>query len=310
MQQILRLFPPSMRDQLLMSGILQKQLEEIRIRVNQPISFWSREGEFFLKKGQLCRTADRECQRMTPELVCQMCMLMSKYSLYAYEDEIKKGYLTVEGGHRIGVCGMVSQEAGKIRRMHPVFYLNIRIAREWIGCADEILPKLVEDQMFQNTLILSAPGIGKTTLLRDLIRQLSDGSAYLAGQKVGLVDERSEIAGCQNGIPQNDVGMRTDVLDNCPKVEGMMLLIRSMSPEILAVDELGGAEDFQALHQAVYCGCRLAATIHSTDVWELLQKPGWNEYVRECLFRRYVVLKTEHNRRVYQVFDEKLEKLC
>ena len=314
MQQILRLFPPQLREWIRESGILSRNLEEIRIRVQQPLLFFCREGEFFLKGRQITDSLEPGCQIMTPELIRQICMLMSRYSLYAYAEEIRKGYLTVEGGHRVGVCGMVSCEGDKIRRIHPVSYLNIRIAHEQIGCADTLLPHLIVQGEFQNTLILSAPGIGKTTLLRDLVRQLSDGKMdgklYVPARKVGLVDERSEIAGCIDGVPQNDVGLRTDVLDGCPKAEGMMLLIRAMSPQILAVDEIGGSSDMRAIHQALRCGCRLAATIHSTDVEELSRKPGWDQYLSEHLFERYVVLGLEDGMRTFQVFSGSLERIC
>lgn len=310
MEQILRLFPVHLREPVRKSGIFEKTLEEIRIRVNEPLIFRTGEGEFFLRESHLVEQLDNQCHRMMPEEIRQMSVFMSKYSLYAYEEEIRKGFLTVEGGHRIGVCGQVSCEGEQIRRIHPISYLNIRVARERKGCADEIFPFLMDRGMFQNTLILSAPGIGKTTLLRDVIRILSDGSNLCAGRKVGLVDERSEIAGCLRGVPQNDVGMRTDVLDGCPKEEGMMLLVRSMAPDVLAVDEIGGERDMYALQYAMRCGCQIVATIHSRDLTELFAKPKWRDYCRERLFGRYVVLTLEQGRRRIGIFSGELEQLC
>lgn len=310
MEQILRLFPAHLREPVRKSGIFEKSLEEIRIRVNEPLMFRTGEGEFFLRIDRLAGQLDNQCHRMTPEEIRQMSVFMSKYSLYAYEEEIRKGFLTVEGGHRIGVCGQVSCEGERIRRIHPISYLNIRVARERKGCADEIFPFLIERGMFQNTLILSAPGIGKTTLLRDVIRILSDGSILSGGRRVGLVDERSEIAGCLKGVPQNDVGMRTDVLDGCPKEEGMMLLVRSMAPDVLAVDEIGGERDMDALQYAMRCGCQIVATIHSRDLEELFAKPKWTDYCRERLFERYVVLALERGRRKISIFSGELEQLC
>lgn len=310
MEQILRLFPVPLREPVQKSGIFQKPLEEIRIRVKEPLMFCTGEGEFFLRENCLVRQLDNQCHRMTPEEVQQMSVFMSKYSLYAYEEEIRKGFLTVEGGHRIGVCGQVSCEGEHIRRIHPISYLNIRVARERKGCAREIFSLLLDRGLFQNTLILSAPGIGKTTLLRDVIRMLSDGSDLCAGRKVGLVDERSEIAGCLKGVPQNDVGMRTDVLDGCPKEEGMMLLVRSMAPDVLAVDEIGRERDMYALQYALRCGCQVVATIHSRDLDELFAKPKWKEYRREKLFERYVVLTLKGGRRSISIFNGELEQLC
>ncbi|MCD8218349.1 MAG: stage III sporulation protein AA, partial [Clostridiales bacterium] len=266
MQQIIRLFPLRLREQIENSGVFHHSLEEIRVRVNQYLAFLTAEGELYLRGRELVSVPDASCVRMRREDLEQMCTFMSNYSFYAYEEEVKQGFLTVEGGHRIGICGQVSVEDGKIRRIFPISYLNIRIAAEHKGCAARIFPKLRHGAEFLDTLLLSAPGIGKTTLLRDLVRLLSDGEKNVAGKKVGLVDERSEIAGCIRGVPQNDVGCRTDVLDGCPKEAGMMLLVRSMSPEVLAVDEIGGQADMDALRYAVRCGCRILATIHSRDV--------------------------------------------
>lgn len=232
-----------------------------------------------------------------------MCTFMSEYSLYAYEEELKQGFLTVQGGHRIGVCGQVSAENGRIRRIWPISYLNIRIAREFKGCARKMVSLLYRDGNFLDTLILSAPGIGKTTLLRDLVRMISVGGSWCFGKKVGLVDERSEIAGSIRGIPQNDVGFRTDVLDGCPKETGMMLLVRSMSPEVLAVDEIGGKEDMDALRYAMRCGVGILATIHSRSLGELWEKPGWEQCRKEKMFSRYLVLEFVSGERAYQVFD-------
>ena len=310
MEQLIRLFPVQLRDVIRTSNIFSQQLEEIRIRINAPLIFRTSEGEFFLKGTALTSDLDDQCQIMTPEDIRQMSVFMSKYSLYAYEEEIKKGFLTVEGGHRVGVCGQASCEEGHIRRIHPISYLNIRVARERKGCGEKIFPYLMKNGEFLNTLILSPPGLGKTTLLRDIIRLASNGNAVCGGKKVGLVDERSEIAGCLRGIPQNDVGIRTDVLDCCPKAEGMMLFIRSMAPEILAVDEIGGAEDMNAMQYAMRCGCQIVATIHSRDLKELSEKPGWGTHMQTGLFDRYVVLSADQGKRVYTVYSGGLKKIC
>ncbi len=306
MEQILRLFPVHIRNVLQQAQVfprLAPKLEEIRVRVNQPIELITADGAYFLKDDTLVKVPDRQCLSVLAEDLRQMSTLMSQYSLYAYEEEIRQGFLTVEGGHRIGVCGQVTQLNGKIGRIYPILYLNIRIARERKGCGTSVYKQLWREMVPESTLLLSAPGTGKTTLLRDLIRLFSNGDEYHPGKRIGLVDERSEIAGCLHGIPQNDLGIRTDVLDGCPKVEGMMLLVRSMAPEILAVDEIGGAEDFAAMEYAMHCGCRFLATVHAGSLEELFQKPGWDKCREKKMFGNYVIISKDGRERKYTVYD-------
>ena len=304
MEQILKLFPVQIRKQFLEANIFKRfagKLEEIRVRVNQPIELITTDGAYFLKADELLTFPDRQCLSATVEDLRQMSTLILQYSLYAYEEEVRQGFLTVEGGHRIGVCGPVMQKEGKIGRIYPILYLNIRIAREQKGCGKEVYEQLWKYGEPENTLLLSAPGTGKTTLLRDLIRLFSNGDEMHCGKRIGLVDERSELAGCLHGIPQNDVGVRTDVLDGCPKVEGMMLLVRSMAPEILAVDEIGKVEDFSAMEYAMRCGCHLLATVHAKNLEELFQKPGWDKCKNERMFEKYVIISKVAGKRQYQV---------
>lgn len=196
----------------------------------------------------------------------------------------------MEGGHRIGLSGQaVLENENSLRTLKNISFVNIRVAHEIRGVADKILPELYKAGRFQNTLIVSPPGFGKTTLLRDLIRQLSDGNAYGPGLRVGVVDERSELAGSYRGRPQNDLGMRTDVLDACPKALGMLLLLRSMSPQVIAVDELGEEQDLRVLHMAASGGCSLLATVHGAGEADAARRLG-GEYMRE-MFARIVILK-------------------
>ena len=181
--------------------------------------------------------------------------------------------------------------------MKYLSFLNVRIAHEIRGCADGILPYIYEADRCEinreifHTLLISPPRCGKTTLLRDLIRQISNGNAFHPGMTVGVVDERSEIGACYHGIPQNDLGIRSDVLDDCPKHLGMMMLIRTMSPKVVAVDEIGSREDLEAMEYVMNCGCKLLATVHGNSLEEIRRKPVLGRMVEEAWFGRYVILE-------------------
>lgn len=297
----------------------QEGLEEIRVRVGQPMEFLYGEGSRYLgMENGTCifveeqeRWMGRQLYLMKIQDIAEMMSYISNYSLYAYKEEIKQGYITIEGGHRVGLAGGVATEQGKLAGICHVSFLNIRIAHERWNCAKEILPYIRQKDRIYSTLLFSEPGVGKTTLLRDCIRLLSTGTKKAQGVKVCVVDERSEIAACHLGIPQNDLGPRTDVLDGAGKAEGMLMLLRSMSPQVLAVDELGGKEDFAAVEQAIYAGCRVIGTVHAGSVEELVRKPYLHHWVEQQVFQRYIGITRDWNgNRSIQVFDAGLEQLC
>ena len=229
---------------------------------------------------------------------------VSGYSLYAYEDELRQGYMSVQGGHRVGVTGKVILDGDRIRGMKYISCINVRLAHQIPGCADAVMPYIRKEKWTAHTLIISPPRCGKTTLLRDVIRQLSNGFGKIPGVTVGVVDERSELAGCYQGIPQNDLGMRTDVLDCCPKAQGMQMLIRAMSPAVVAVDELGKEEDFRAVEAVIHSGCRLIATAHGENVEAVLATPFFAELKKMRVFDRYIVLGKEKRAGIIRgIFD-------
>lgn len=277
-------------------------LEEIRIRVGQPVEFIHSTGVRYLKDGQY---------HITMRDVAEMVNYISNYSLYAYKEELKQGYITIAGGHRVGMAGGAVTEGGRMVGIHPVTFLNIRIAHEKKGCAGELLRHIYHGQTIYNTLLFSEPGAGKTTLLRDCIRQISDGTKERAGMKVCVVDERLEIAACHVGVPQNAVGLRTDVLCGCSKAEGIHMMLRAMSPQVLAVDELGGEKDFLAVEQAVYSGCLVLGTVHAGAVRQLREKPYLAEWIKRGVFQRYIgIQRKKDGTRGYQVFDAQMECVC
>lgn len=268
------------------------ELEEIRLRIGKPLLVKRHAGEAFVTKEGILTTNRKEAYMVEERTLKENLQRLCKDSLFAYEDELKQGYISIPGGHRVGLTGQIVQnEDGSVRTMKYINGMNIRISHEIKGVADKMLPFLYENGRVKNTLLISPPGAGKTTMLRDIVRQVSDGNAYGKGICVGVVDERSEIAGCYRGIAQNDVGIRTDVLDACPKVYGMMMLLRSMAPSMIAIDELGGVEDVQALRKASACGAGLLATIHGEDVEDLRKKPYLRELLDMGLFSCYLVLK-------------------
>ena len=297
-EEILRMFPQDMRRRWEQVAMQADSLQEIRLRVNVPAAVWIDNREWFIDtEGRLVNRWPQEgvCR---PEELDAILKHLCQYSVYAFADEIRQGFLTIQGGHRIGLSGQVILEKeNKIRNLKYISYLNIRIAHEIKGVEDGILPYLYDEQgQAFNTLLISPPGCGKTTMLRDMIRHLSNGTVYGKGMNVSVVDERSEIAGSYLGIAQNDVGIRTDVLDGCPKQEGMMLLIRAMSPQVLAVDELGNEGDIRALQIASGCGCKLLATIHGTSLEEVRSKKYMCNIIADRLFERYLVLTRKNGR--------------
>ena len=292
---LLSLFPHSLRTLFEKTADVCEELEEIRLRAGKPICIKLHHKELFLDARGEAVKALQAARALEAQELQAILRHICHDSLYAYEDELKQGFLTVPGGHRVGLVGqIVLEEDGRIRTMKHVGGMNIRIAHEIKGTADPVLPLLYEGDTLCNTLIISPPGCGKTTLLRDLIRQVSDGTAGHPGRTVGVVDERSEIAGSYLGVPQNDVGIRTDVLDACPKVYGMMLLIRSMAPRVVAIDELGSEEDIMAMRQVSACGCGLLATIHGEGIEGMQEKAYTRSLLREGLFTRYVVLEKKN----------------
>lgn len=272
-------------------------LQEIRLRIGKPLTVLYKGKEKFLTK------VEQEDLRETLEYI-------SNYSLYAYENELRQGFITIEGGHRVGMAGKVVLEEGKIKSLKYISSINIRVAHEVKGCADKIFPYITKERQICHTLIISPPRCGKTTLLRDMIRQISDGNRWVKGVPVGVVDERSELGGCYMGTAQNDLGIRTDILDCCPKADGMLMLIRSMAPQVIAVDEIGAREEICAIEYALHCGCKMLATAHGVSMEEMKKKPFFEQMIREKRFERYIVLGNEHHMgEILGIYDENGDRI-
>lgn len=255
---------------------MQNSLEEIRIQINQPVQLITGDTELILNSTH---------KRITSEILENLLNNLLNYSVYAYEDELAKGFITIEGGHRVGICGRVVKSEKSITLIKDISSLNIRRCREIKGIAEPLSRHLIDCTTgLQNTVIVSPPKCGKTTLLRDIVRHLS-----CSGYRTGVCDERSEIAGMYRGEPSFDIGMRTDVLDGCPKAEGMMMLIRSMSPDVIVTDEIGKAEDIDAIESALCAGVKIITTIHGRSYEDLLSSK-LGDTVRRGIFSRVIFL--------------------
>jgi stage III sporulation protein AA len=278
MKEMLDMLPESISTQLLkLHPSSLARMEEIRIRVMKRVEVIISGKPVFLSYV----TTYEDSINLLNEL--------SHYSIYTLEEELKKGYITVRGGHRVGLSGRVITEDGRVKAIRDVTSFNIRIAKEKVGIAERYVPYLFQEK-WMNTLIIGPPQTGKTTLLRDFARVISNGFQHIESRKVGIVDERSEIAGCVKGVPQHQLGERIDVLDACPKAEGMMMMIRSMSPDVLIVDEIGTKEDAEAVMEAVHAGVQLFVTVHGYRVSELLKRPTLKMLIESNVFDRFIEL--------------------
>lgn len=303
-EELFKIFASSIRNLLQQTRLCYDRLQEIRLRVQAPLMIQYENREYYIsREGNLTKEQDN-CYMVSKDDIKETVEYISHYSLYAYEDEIRQGFITVQGGHRVGMAGKVIMENGRIKSMKYISFINVRLSHQLRGCADVLLPFVEEEGEVYHTLIISPPRCGKTTLLRDLIRQLSDGSESGNGVTVGVVDERSEIGACYMGIPQNDLGIRTDILDCCPKAKGMLMLIRTMSPQVIAVDEIGGRDDLEAIEYVRNCGCKLIATVHGSSIDDVRTKPVLRELIQEHAFERYVILgDIKQAGRITEIFD-------
>ena len=279
-ENILRKLPSVIEERIRqLPGSIIECFEEIRLKTFEDTVVISEGREISLHDGKL----------VTPDLIDETLNRLLDYSYYAYEEVLSKGYITIEGGHRVGLCGTVTMKDGKVHLIKYVSSLNIRRSRQIIGVSGKIINSVCDEKrrIIRNTLIISPPKCGKTTILRDLARNLSG-----RGYRVGICDERSEIAGCYNGKSSFDLGSRTDILDGCPKSEGILMLIRSMSPDVIITDEIGRKEDVGAIDSALCAGVKTITTIHGSS-YEDVENSAVGELIKRHVFETLIFLSAE-----------------
>ena len=281
----------------------KKNVYEIRLRSEKPVVIITKDGTRFLSTdGALQKNISEDCVYGSLQTVTDTFNRLCCYSVHSHISGIVKGYITTEGGHRAGICGTaVCDSRGSITSIKDVSGVNLRISRQVKGLADRIVNELYEDGL-QSIIIAGPPSSGKTTVLRDAVRQLSsDGKFY----KLALIDERQEIASVNSGIAQNDVGINCDILDGYPKKEAMMIALKTMSPDIIALDEVGDECEIEAIRLAVNSGVRFIVTVHAADYSELIHRPQIKRLIETYSFSKVVMLKRDPVGEIAGIFDTK-----
>ena len=283
LEEIYKVLPISMLEKIKKIGSTTN-ITEIRLRVGRNILLVTSDVE--VEVDYIVNLKD----------MLDILVKVSKNSIYAIQNEINNGFVVINGGHRIGICGEVVTENGNIKNIKNINSMNIRVARQLIGVADKVMPYIVNNGNVQNTIIISPPGCGKTTILRDIVRQISSGVKILdfKGKNVGLVDERGEIAAVSLGIPNLDVGLRTDIMSNVPKSIGMQMLVRSMGIDVIATDEIGGKEDFEAIKYANSSGVNLVFTMHGNDISDVYKKEEIKKLLNDGIFSVAIILSRKN----------------
>lgn len=272
-------------------------IEEIRLRVNKPLIINGNLKDYFYdEKIKALSTKMDNAYIVTKEDVEQTFQIICKYSIHSFMDDIKKGFITLRGGHRVGIVGKAIVENGKVENIKHISSLNIRISKEVRNCSDKIMNQIIKNKTtINNTIIISPPQCGKTTLLRDIVRNLSNGNEKFGfnGVKVALIDERNEIAGSYLGIPQMDVGIRTDIIETCPKDVGIMMVLRSMSPNVIVTDEIGNEKDIKALYTALNGGVGLITSVHGNSIEDIRNRKELKDLLDEQLFKKVIILSAK-----------------
>ncbi len=294
MEEILNFLPEILKQKIISANM--NNIEEIRVRTTKPV---------ILKNNIEEKVLD---YIISQEAVLQVLQRLCDNSLYSYQNQICEGFITLKGGHRVGVTGNAIIKDGKVATLSYISSLNFRIARQVLNCSNEAIMYILNENTIWNTLIVSPPGLGKTTLLKDIIRKISNGIPEMnfKGITCGVVDERGEISATYKGISQNDLGVRTDVIDNIPKALGMKMLVRSMSPKVIIADEIGSKEDIEAIEYAVSSGVNGIFTAHGNSLEQIRENPILNQLVLNGYIDKILILDNKRN--VHLVYEKQNQR--
>ena len=290
LNNILKNLPLNIRNIIRKLKYNLQDIIEIRLRVNQPLQVIFYDKDIFVTEEGKKSDKYNKSYTVSKKDMKEAELILTENSKYALERQLREGFITIKGGHRVGFTGEVVYNNGKINMIKNI--TNYK-----------------KDYIY-NTLIISPPSYGKTTLLRDLIRIISSGTAKLKGKKIGVVDERSELAGAYKGQSQNNLGPRTDVMDNCLKIDGMILLVRSMSPEIIVVDEIGKNEDVKAIKEVINAGISLLTTVHGDSLQSVTLKPSMQKLINQNVFQRFIILSKKNGiGTVERIYNQKMKEV-
>ncbi len=284
---------------------IKTQTYEIRLRSGRPVILHGKFGRLFLLSSGCTGVSTDSNYICSPELLTDTFNRLCCYCVHSHLGSIINGYITIQGGHRAGIVGTaVTDSSGKITSVREISGINIRISREVKGCGDDIIKNLFSNEAV-SCIIAGPPASGKTTVLRDIIRQLSS-DVYGKTYKVSVIDERQEIACMNGGIAQNDIGISSDVLNCYPKKQAIMTAIKTMSPDIIAIDEVGENEEIEAISRGVNSGVKFIVTIHACDYHEIICRPQIEQLINTYSFDKLILLDSGKNiGKVKAVYDTK-----
>ncbi len=286
MKEILWVMPEHLKNLLTRAEKHLSGLEEIRLRCGRPLIIKTCDGNFAVLENGAVSPAIGGAYIVSHSDIKRVFSAICENSIYAHSEEIKQGYITIKGGHRAGFSGTAVVSRGKIENIKDISSINIRIADQKIGCASEYMNKILFHNAVKNTLIVSPPGCGKTTLLRDIARQLSN-----SGIKVSIIDERGEIGAMYQGVPQNDIGVQTDIIEDAPKDKGIEIMLRCMSPQVIICDEIASEEDIKALFKCFGAGVGVIASTHASSFAEVRARRLLSPVMGKNGFNQVIVLK-------------------